>query len=401
MVPDGELRLPPHIAFGRRLAPFTKYNLSDSCAEPFTIGELLSLAFGNEKNEGSEDLESLKLSYASLQGDPALRAEIAAFHNELNRHVLNHHDLNNGQLTRSPGAHGGYCQGEQVVTFCGAQEALRAVYQAVLKEGDEVIVITPCYPSLSAMGSWCGAVTKALLLNDGNGWQLDLEKLSALFTSNTRLVVINSPHNPTGAVLDAKTRRTLLELIRHHDCYLLADDVSQATNPFGLDLAHDFFSHGKTVIVSVMSKSFGLGGVRIGWTVTPDQNLQSKLLALKAAGSICTSAVDEKLALIALKARTHILARNNRLVASNIALFEQFLADHPGIFSWHPPGAGLLALVAVNCRNGIEDWCLSTAQKTGVGLMPARLFGLEGKFVRLGLGRRDFAAGLEQLAPLF
>lgn len=399
MVFGNELSLPPHIAFARRLAPFVHYNLSDSCAETLTLLELLALGNGTPEHLDlsslDEALSPLKIAlspldvplcYASLQGDPVLRAEIAAFHSELNLAELNH----------SPAVQAGH-----VITFSGAQEALRAVYQAVLSPGDEVIVMTPCYPSLAAMAPWFGATTHSITLRYENGWQPELEKLAALFTAKTRLVVINSPHNPTGAVLDAQARRQLLELARHHGCYLLADDVSQAINPFGRDLAHGYYGYEKSVLVSVMSKSVGLGGIRIGWTVTPDEALGEKLLAVKAQGSICTSVVDERLALLALKARAQILERNNRIVAGNIALFEQFLADQPEIFSWRPPGAGLLALVAVNCREGIEDWCLSTAKKTGVGLMPASLFGLEGKFVRLGLGRRDFAEGLKQLALVY
>ena len=372
---DTPPRLPPHIAFGRKLAPWVRYNLSDSCAQTLSVAELLSFA--------GEDPGALQLSYASLQGDEALRGAIADLHNQLN-------------CAQPADRHA--CAAEHVVTFSGAQEALHAVYRALLRPGDEVIVMTPCYPSLLTLVTACGARPVTLALTDAEGWQPDMARLETLFTDKTRLVVVNSPHNPSGAVFDSATRRQLLSLAERHGCYLLSDDVSQGTNPFGVDLAHDYFRYDKAVMVSVMSKSFGLGGVRIGWAVAREDVLLESLQASKAQGSICTSAVDEKLALWALQARDAIFARNNARVAENLSAFDQFIAGHSQHFSWHRPQAGLLALVKVNCTGAVENWCLATAQQTGVGFMPAKVFGLDGPFVRLGLGRADFREGLELLA---
>jgi len=271
----------------------------------------------------------------------------------------------------------------------------------VLRPDDEVIVITPCYPSLLAMVEACGARSRILPLDYDNGWQLDVERLASLFTAKTRMLVINSPHNPTGVVFDAETRRWIVELVRRHGCYLLADDVSQGTNPFQADLAHDYFHYEKTLLVSVMSKSFGLGGVRIGWALAREPAMVEMLQAVKAQGSICTSVVDERLALLALLARERIFDRNNRLVVRNLGLVGNFLAEHPELFSWHPPKAGLLALVKVSCAQTMADWCLTTAEKTGVGFLPSGLFGLEGNFVRLGSGRKSFAQGIERLAAWY
>jgi aspartate/methionine/tyrosine aminotransferase len=372
--------LPPHIAFSRKVAPDIRFNLSDSCAASMTLDEL-------SRTGGWID-QGMSLEYASLQGDPALRQEIAGLHNDLNY----------------PGVDGRY-RPEQIVTFCGAQEALRAVYSAVLRHGDEVIVASPCYPSLACMCAEYGAVLKPLCLNlQPNGtekrWRFDLEQLQSLISPRTRLLVLNSPHNPTGFALNQRERTAIFEMARDADCYLLMDDVSQGINPNGLDLGHRIIEYDKAVVVSVMSKSFGLGGVRIGWAITTNEVLRESLMAHKAGNSICTSRLDEILALTALRNREQILNCNTELVGSNIRMFSKFIANFSDKISWVPPDAGLLASAEIQCSEPIEDWCLSLARQTGVLLLPLSLFGLKGNFVRIGLGQRNFEAGLTALAGL-
>jgi aspartate/methionine/tyrosine aminotransferase len=326
-------------------------------------------------------LENLDLAYASIPGDEQLRQGIADYHNDLNR-------------SQSYGP-------DQVVTFCGAQEALRAIYAAILHPGDEVIVATPAYPSLTSMVTEYGAFLRPLRLSVDNKWRLDLNELRALLTSRTRLLVLNYPHNPTGAVLSPSDRRTILEMLREYDCYLLLDDVAQGINPHDLDLGHDFLSFPKSVVVSVLSKSFGLGGIRIGWAITSNGTLREQLTAFKTGHSICTSVVDERLAIVALRNRQTILRRNNDLVLQNSLLFEEFAQRHQDHVAWLQPAAGMLTMVSVNCQGTVEDWCMSVARESGVSLLPGSLFGQPGNWIRLGLGQADFSEALAALESYF
>jgi aspartate/methionine/tyrosine aminotransferase len=146
-----------------------------------------------------------------------------------------------------------------------------------------------------------------------------------------------------------------------------------------------------------MSKSFGLAGIRIGWAVTKNEELLANLLAIKTQSSICTSIVDEKLAELALGNYAEIISRNNHIIKCNISLFQQFIDINQQHFSWHPPQAGMLALVKCHTEIPIMEWAEQLAEKSGILIYPAHLFGLEGPYFRLGLGGLNFPKMLGEL----
>ncbi|WDE05921.1 aminotransferase class I/II-fold pyridoxal phosphate-dependent enzyme [Thalassomonas viridans] len=372
--------LPTHIAYSQGLNTEINYNLSNSCARTMTVAQLCRLAdsslAGSSLMDGS--LAELPLSYASLSGAVALRQEIVRFHNELNRKAYGFDEAN-------------------VLTFCGAQEALAAIYTSLLEPGDEIVVFTPNYPSLVTMAEEMGVKVKTISLQECDNWRMEPGQLAAQVNDKTKLIVINSPHNPSGAIIDSDTAKQVLTLAQKHNCYLLSDDVSQASNYHGLSLAHDYLSYEKSLVVGVMSKSFGLAGVRIGWVLSPDKNLLAGLLAVKAYGSICTSVLDERLAIMALQHRDKILAQNNRIISDNIKHFQHFVDRNAGLFAWQPPRAGIMVLVKSSLKAPIKLWGPELARKHKVLVLPAFLFGLEGEYFRLGLGQQDFLQGISAL----
>lgn len=370
VLPKAKHSLPAHIAFSRQLAPYITDNLSDSTAQSLTLAQLLSLS--------ATDINELKLQYAPVQGNVELRSAIVDFHQGLNTHQ---HVLN----------------ADNAITFAGAQEALSAIYQSVLSAGDEVVVITPSYPSLVSMATAIGANVREIKLKQSNHWQVCYEDFAQVVNHKTRLIVLNSPHNPTGSIIDSKLAEQILQLAKKYQCYLLSDDVSQASNYGNVALAHGYLDYPKSIIVGVMSKSFGLAGVRIGWAVTTDSAVMQSLMAIKTKSSICCSVTDEALALIALDNSQVILANNNAIIAKNITLFQRFIEQHSEVFSWQPPQAGMLALVEVNNISAMTQWSAELAKHTGVLALPSELFGLTGNYFRLGLGQKNFAQLLAKL----
>ena len=362
--------LPRHIAYTQGLNAKISVNLSNSCAHSLTVAELCVLA-GKELSA----LGGLTLSYAPLAGGVELRQEIVHLHNRLNQNEFAVDETN-------------------VLTFCGAQEALSAVYQALLSPGDEIVVFTPNYPSLVTMAQAMGVKVNVIALTEANNWQMDHQQLAAKVNDKTKLIVINSPHNPTGSIIDGDTAKSVLALARKYNCYLLADDVSQASNYKQQSLAHDYLSYENSIVISVMFKSFGLAGLRIGWALTPNNALLADMLAIKASGSICCSVVDEQLALWALQNSDKILATNNQIIADNIGLFQQFVDNNHGMFFWQPPQAGIMTVVRAKLKSPIAMWAPELARKHGLLVLPASLFGLEGEYFRLGLGQKDFPAAL-------
>lgn len=367
-------QLPEHLAYINGLNTHISHNLSNSCAQSLTVSELLTLT---EKN-----CDDLQLSYAPMRGDVKLRQEIAHFHRQLNESLHSKtQDLNT-------------CNEHNVLTFCGAQEALAAVYESVLKPGDEVVVLTPCYPSLVTMAENLGAKVRKVELSEQIGWPIEYQALEAVVNEKTKLIITNSPHNPTGSVIDSALSLKILALAQRYQCYLVADDVSQASNYHNLELAHDYLSYHNTVVISVMSKSFGLAGLRVGWAISQNTQLLDKMLAVKSYGSICCSAIDERLATYALQNADKILAKNNKTITENIALFNDFVEKNSEKLKWCPPKAGMLAVVKSRLSTPTKIWTQALVRQKGVLLLPTSLFGLNGEYVRLGLGQQNFAEGL-------
>jgi len=381
-------QLPAHIAFGQRLAQNPKvkinFNLSDSCAQSLSVDALCKLANTTIENV----LGKQELSYAPLWGGEILRQLIADFHQYSNNHKT--------QLAA-----------EDVLTFCGAQEALSAIYQCLFSTDacftcselaeSEIVVVTPSYPSLVTMAEQLGIKVNCLVLDPDTMWQVTFQELSCLVNDKTRLIVVNSPHNPSGSVINSEFSSEILMLAKKFNCYLLADDVSQMSNYNQLPLAHGYLDYNKAIVVSVLSKSFGLAGLRIGWAVSKNKALLKQLLAVKAQSSICTSAVDEKLAELALTNHEKIINCNNNIISNNIILFQTFVDNNSSCFSWQPPQAGLLALVKCHTQVPMNTWAEQLAEQAGIFVYPAGLFGQKGQYFRLGLGSKDFSSILEQL----
>jgi len=213
----------------------------------------------------------------------------------------------------------------------------------------------------------------------------------------TKIIVINSPHNPTGSIVDSQTANKILALAKKYQCYLLADDVSQASNYQQLALSHNYLSYEKSIVVSVMSKSFGLAGLRLGWVITKNELLLKELLAIKSYGSICCSVIDEQLSLLALNNSAKILKRNNDIIQKNIEHFQLFVDENKRFFRWIPPQAGVLAVVELSIFQPVIDWAKNVVEQSGLLILPCSLFGLSGNYFRLGLGQENFLQGLRLL----
>lgn len=366
-----EFQLPAHIRFVRSLSRRPGYSLSDSCCQTLRLAELLQLA-------GTGQVADLPLHYASLQGDPELREAIAGWHGGT--------VAGNAEITRP----------DQVTVFCGAQEALFAIFNAVLTRGDEVIIFTPCYPSLATMAGRIGARTVAVPMDHDSAWSFPLDRVREAVSEHTRLIVVNSPHNPTGAVLDPAQAFELVKLADERGIHLLSDDVSAGSDFNAIGLTHPFLQYERTVAVGVLSKSFGLGGIRIGWSLCIDPQLREKLEAVKASTSICPSAIDEQIARLALQSATPILQRNNSILRENISRFREFTRAAPVQIEWDEPRAGILSLARLDVDRPVETLARDLTARQDVMILPGSLFLIDGNWFRLGLGQRSFTAALQR-----
>jgi aspartate/methionine/tyrosine aminotransferase len=345
-----------------------RHLLCASDVEGLPMAELLAMA-----DPETEALwRDLRLGYTESLGHPRLRREIAALYD-----------------TVGP---------DEVLVFSGAEEAIFTVANVHLQPGDHAIVVWPAYQSLHEVARAAGADVTLHELRAADGWAIDVEAMRGQVTPRTRLIVINAPHNPTGHLPDVATYRAVAELAAEAGAILLSDEVYRflELDPAGrLPAGADIGRHG--VSIGVMSKSFALAGLRIGWLASHDRALLDAAARFKDYTTICASAPAEILALIALRARERVLARSLAIVASNLALLDGFFARRADRFAWVRPRGGSIAFPELLGPTPIDRFAEDLLEAEGVLVAPGSIFGHPGNHFRLGFGRADLPAGLERL----
>ncbi len=345
-----------------------RHLLCASDVEGWPMAELLALT--DEETRGLWD--RLTLGYTEAPGHPLLRAEIAALYAGI-----------------AP---------DEVVVFSGAEEAIFVTANVTLSPGDHAIVAWPSYQSLHAVARATGADVTLHELHPGDAWAIDPDALRRQVTPRTRLIVVNVPHNPTGSVPSPEVFRAVSAIAAEAGATLLVDEVYRFLEhrpveslPAGADLGPH------AVSVGVMSKSFALAGLRIGWLATHDAALLDRAARFKDYTTICASAPAEILALIALRTRDRVLARSRSIVGANLALLDAFFERRASQFAWVRPAAGPVGFPELLGGTPIDRFAEDLLAAEGVLLAPASVFGYPGNRFRLGFGRTDMPAALERL----
>jgi len=344
--------------------------LGASDVEGWSMAELLELA--DDETRGM--WQGLRLGYTESTGHPKLRAEIARLYESLDA--------------------------DDVLVFAGAEEAIFSLFSSSVEAGEHVIVTWPGYQSLYEVARAAGAHVSLHALLEEHGWALDVDRLIRSFRPETRLVVVNAPHNPTGMLPSQEDWRRLATACSEAGIRLVADEVYRflehdgaATLPAGADLDERFIS------IGVMSKSFALAGLRIGWLATRDRAVLDRCARMKDYTTICSSAPSEVLALIGLRARERVLARSREIVAANLAVLDGFFERHADALDWVRPLGGSIGfprLVPGGPAGASADrFAASLVEKTGVLLLPSSTFGFGDTHFRIGLGRTDLPVAIE------
>lgn len=345
------------------------YMMGSSDPETHTLSEVMSMADA----ESQTLWEQLPLCYTESHGLPLLRLEISKLYKNL--HASN------------------------ILVFSGAEEAIYITLQMILQPGDHAIVVTPCYQSLKQIPISVGAkVTECALEWQDSRWAFNLDKLAEAITSKTKLIVINFPHNPTGLHIDRETFNSIVDIARQNNIRLFCDEVyrhseydANACLPNGADVYENAISMG------VMSKSYGMAGLRIGWIATQDKALLKSLAAYKNYTTICNSAPSEILALIALRNKEKILKRNLEIAHTNLQLLDTFFNKHPETFEWYKPTAGFINFPRLKLNMNIDNFTHKLMMEEGVVILPGTLFDNDSNHFRLGFGRRNLPDALERL----
>lgn len=342
-----------------------KYLLSSSDCESLSLPELLDMAAPDMRKAFFE----LKLGYTESMGHPQLRAEAAAIYEGIDADDL---------LIAAP------------------EEAIFLLMHALLQPGDHVISTFPGYQSLYEIAGSIGCQLSRWEPVEAAEWHFDLARLEALLTPQTKLVVVNFPHNPTGTIPSHAEFDALIKMLRERGIYLLSDEMyrfleieSGATLPSACEAYERAFS------LFGMSKTFGMPGLRIGWIATQDAPTLARMLELKDYTTICASAPSEILSIIGLQNKQAIIDTQNARLKHNFALLDEFFTARPERFTLNRPRGGSICFPRMLGVESTLEFADKLVAEAGIMIAPSQVFDYGDQHFRLGFGRENFGEVLE------
>ncbi|HRW30216.1 MAG TPA: pyridoxal phosphate-dependent aminotransferase, partial [Emcibacteraceae bacterium] len=350
-----------------------KHRFYASSSEPLSHKELIELA----EKHGDRDLIDLyndhSLGYAENSGSLDLRTELATLY-------------------------GPEIDADNIVVFPGAQTGMTLTTLSLLRPGDHSIVITPSYQSLEEGIKIAGSDFTRVTLSPKNNWQVDVAAIEAAIRGNTKYIVFNDPHNPSGSLMSAQTKKELVELAERHNILLFSDEVYRL-----LELAPKMRSASiaemteNGIALGTMAKPFGAGGTCIGWVACQDKDIIEKLRKAQHIFAVCFARAGEIQAMMVLRVRESIVEKNMNIIKENLALLEDFFAKNGDLFEWMPPQAGGTGFVKFKGPL-TSDQLAKELLEQEILVFPSSIFDCEDElkqYFRIGFSRRTMPAALD------
>jgi aspartate/methionine/tyrosine aminotransferase len=354
-----------------------RYDIAESGILPLSTHDLLGFVAAAERPAALDRLLALPLGYSEARGTEELRGRLAA--------------------TYSRG------DADHVLVTTGAIEANFLLFNVLLEPGDHVIAPYPAYQQLYSVPRAIGCDVSLWQVGPETGYRYDVDALERLLTPKTRVIVVNTPHNPTGAMLPPDAARRVYALADSVGATVIGDEAYRwLAVPDGEPFAPPFFDLGpRGISVGTLSKPFGLPGLRIGWIMGPP-DLIERCWAMRDYITLSPGKLNDALACLAMAHRDEIIARNRRIIEANLATAGQWMAERAAFLNWTPPRGGLLALLKYDLPIESLELADKLATEYSVMLAPGSAFGYE-HHLRLGVGQRPdiFAKGLEEAGKCF
>ena len=350
------------------------YDIAESGILPLTTNDLLALEPPGKRDQTLARLLDLRLGYSEAPGSFELRSLLAATYTDTGP--------------------------EHILVTTGAIEANFLLFNVLLDPGDHVVAVHPAYQQVHSVPKAIGCDLDLWHIRADGGFRFDLDDLERLLTPRTKLIVVNTPHNPTGAMLSADDLRRVHDLAESVGARVLGDEAYRWLEHRGGEaLAPPLRNLGdRAISVGTLSKPFGLPGLRIGW-LAADADLVARCWAMRDYVSLSPGKLNDALAVLALNHRDQLVARNQAIIDQNLQTAHRWFADHADLVSWTPPRAGLLALMRYHLDLPSLELANRLAEEHSVMLAPGSAFGFEGH-LRLGIGPDPavFAQGLARTA---
>lgn len=331
-----------------------EYNLAETCVESLTVDELLEMS--GKKDEIISEIVSMKLTYGAIEGSMPLKTAISKLYRNVNV--------------------------ENITVTHGAIGANALAIHTLVEPGDRVLSVLPTYQQHYSIPEAIGADVKILKLKEENDFLPDLDELKAFINDKTKLICINNPNNPTGALMDKEFLMKIVEIAKTCGAYILSDEVYRGLNQEGDSFTESIADlYEKGISTASMSKTFSLAGLRLGWIAGPVDFLK-EVNNHRDYNTISVGMIDDKLAAVALENRDKIVERNLGVVRANLEVLDNWIAKEP-VFSYVKPKSGTTALLKYDIDMPSEEFCLKLLRKKGVMLLPGKVMDMEG-YLRIG-----------------
>lgn len=323
-----------------------RFNIAETCVDSVSLDELFALT-GEDKARFLADFSARRLTYGDIVGSDALRGGICGLYKTVHP--------------------------EEIVPTHGAAGANHHVFCSLISAGDRVVSIMPTYQQLYSIPASIGADVAVMHLKQENDYLPDLDELRALVTPETKMICINNPNNPTGALMSREQLEEIVEIARGVGAYILCDEVYRhltQEDSWSESIA-DLYEKG--ISVSSMSKVFSLAGLRMGWIATHDEAALCAFLSHRDYNLISCGMFDDAVASIALRHSDAMLRRNQTIVRENLAILDAWVAAHEH-FYYTKPKAGTTALVYYDFDVPSYDFCKRMYRETGAFVTPGDCF---------------------------
>jgi aspartate/methionine/tyrosine aminotransferase len=351
---------------------FARYNLAESGTEDFTVGEFLEAC-----GEPLENLNRISLINPDSRGSAELRDEIRKCYERVSD--------------------------ENILVTVGVSEALFVFFNHILDAGDEVIIGVPAFQPLYQLPMAIGCNMKFVNLLECVGFIPDPAMIADAITPMTRLIIINTPHNPTGSTVTGDTLQAIARIVQERDIFLLFDEhykflpLEEGTRLLdsGFDLCRDI--HPKLAATGSVTKCFGLNGLRVGWLIA-DRGVIDGCRDYKDYLTHVTPPINDYLAAIALKNKGRLLIRKKQVILENLRRLNRFMGKNSSVFDYTPPGGGVVCFPGLKGTADAAGFCSELLNRHQVSLLPGSAFGkgMESHFrLNFGISSQPFAEALE------
>ena len=330
------------------------YNLAETCVESLTIRQLLAMT--GKADSILDEILPLKMTYGEINGSVRLRDAVARLY---------------ARQTR-----------ENIIITHGAIGGNALVHETLIEPGDRVISVLPTYQQHYSIPESYGADVQILRLREENQFLPDLDELRGLINSKTKLIAINNPNNPTGALMDKALLQGLAAIADRCGAYVLSDEVYRGSDQEGSGFTEsmaDLYERG--ISTASMSKPFSLAGLRLGW-IASSPDLIRAVANHRDYNTISVGILDDHFATIALENLSPILERSHQIVRGNLAILDAWVAQEP-LISYVKPKSGTTALLKYDLDMKSWDFCVKLLEAKGVMLTPGSVLEMEG-YLRIG-----------------